>query len=77
MKTAEEFLKNFTYQHEGKTYHLGEWENSDQENEVKLLMIEFAQMHVEEALQSASDWVGEIDGVDFNLKNAYPLTNIK
>jgi len=42
-----------------------------------LVAIEYTKLHVQAALKAASDWVGEKEGVDFNLKNSYPLDNIK
>ena len=44
---------------------------------VEDLMIEFASYHVNKALEAASIHVEGCEGVDFNLKDEYPLTNIK
>jgi hypothetical protein len=41
------------------------------------MMIEFAKLHVEEALKEASKILIEVDGSDFGVKSFYPLDNIK
>ena len=86
MKTAEEFLKNFNEEENNidKLYY---------DSYVKKAMIEFAKMHVQEALKQASEktFVTPIDheeisegsfrpiwGVDDeSILNAYSLENIK
>lgn len=65
--TAEEFIENFDKSEYGNDFN----------SLIEILMIEFAKHHVEEALEAASDWVGEIEGTDFNLKDSYSLNNIK
>lgn len=64
----------------------GGWENSDQYEQVKKLMIEFAQLHVEAALKAASEQAKlkyqefgdlELEGIDKkSILNAYPKENI-
>jgi len=66
----------------------GGWEDTDQYNEVKNLMIEFAKLHVQAALQSAFEKLHsdalETYCVDIpdcwddqSILTAYPLENIK
>ena len=84
MKTAEEFLKNFNEEENNidKLYY---------DSYVKKAMIEFAKMHVQEALKQASveaevehelsnpyDPNSEYQIVNKDsILNAYPLENIK
>ena len=92
MKTAEDFLNGLISTEEGIFYRLGEWESSQQENDVKWLMIEFAKMHVKAALEAASHQASvdieeqwEEEGTIYksyyvnpkSVTNAYPESNIK
>ena len=77
MKTAEEFLKNFNEEENNidKLYY---------DSYVKKAMIQFAKMHVQEALKQASEnaesyvvggLTSEVD--KDSILNAYPLDLIK
>ena len=73
MITAEEFLNNQDFY---DLHAIPEWS-------VKRVMIEFAKLHVTEALRKASEYAeitdnGRFPFIDKNsILNAYPLENIK
>ena len=74
MKTSEEFLKNFNEEENNidKLYY---------DSYVKKAMIEFAKLHIEEALKEAEivaqkTW-GNSKIMKESVLNAYPLENIK
>lgn len=72
LPTAEEFLWNGTIITQGDTEPYGRLPN----DKVSLVMIEFAKLHVQAALNAAC----ESDGYDIDqdsVLNAYPLDNIK
>ena len=79
MKTAEEFLKNFNEEENNidKLYY---------DSYVKKAMIEFAKMHVQEALKQALESIpclgSSTDTASYEdmkdaILNSYPLENIK
>ena len=90
MKTAEEFFKEYS---DNTSLSEGHYDYLVEKNSFKEAMIEFAKMHVQEALKQASEKasVTPIDheeisegsfrpiwGVDDeSILNAYPLENIK
>ena len=70
--TAEDFLWNGGIITQGDTEPYGKLPN----NKVPLVMIEFAKLHVEAALKAAEYCTEEYD-FSVEIKNSYPLENIK
>jgi hypothetical protein len=70
--TAKEFLWNGTIITQGDTEPYGRLPN----DKVPLVMIEFAKLHVEEALKEASE-DANMDSDYYQALQVYPLTNIK
>lgn len=77
LPTAEEWLSNHKELsvHDVASYDEGGYLGVD-ERALYTIMIEFAKLHVEQALKAASDCTLEYD-FEEEITNSYPLTNIK
>lgn len=77
LPTAKEFLWNGTIITQGDTEPYGRLPN----DKVPLVMIEFAKLHVEMALESAlkntREWHGNYGMLKQSILNAYTIDNIK